>query len=79
MLIEKLVEILAFLIPINMYKQSVINLVGTIPDNVIPSISETQAKGIDAVFIYFRSDDNLYLYDTKLNTEFDLFNMIIPT
>lgn len=45
------------------------------PDNVIPSSSETYGKGIDCVFVYFRLDGNLYAYDTKLKQEFNLFTL----
>jgi hypothetical protein len=45
------------------------------PDNVIPSISNTKDKGKDQVFIYYRSDGDLYLYDVNINREFNLFNL----
>lgn len=61
-----------------MPKQAVINLIGTLPDNTIPNISDMDEGSDDGVFIYFRTNNKLYAYDTKLNTEFDLFNMPLP-
>lgn len=58
-----------------MYKHVILNLIGTIPDKVIPSSSETFDKGIDCVFIYFRNDGSLYAYDTELKQEFNLFEL----
>lgn len=58
-----------------MYKVAKINLVGILPDGVLPSIEETKRKGIDQVSIYFRADGNLYLYDAELEEEFNLFSL----
>jgi len=55
-----------------------VNLIGTMPDGVIPSIEETKDKGKDQVFIYFRNDGNLYLFDAVKDYEFDLFNLPLP-
>lgn len=57
-----------------MYKHAVVNLIGALPDDILPSSSVKDA-GHDYVFIYYRTDGNLYLYDTTLNHEFNLFNL----
>lgn len=61
-----------------MYKHANVNLIGVMPDNVIPSIDETKDKGKDQVFIYFREDGDLYLFDTTLEHEFNLFTLPLP-
>ena len=57
-----------------MPKYAVINLTGTLPDDILPSNIE-QGEDKDMVFIYFRNDGNLYLYDAVKNHEFNLFEL----
>lgn len=61
-----------------MYKHAKINLTGVMPDGIIPNKEVTQDVGLDYVFIYYRTDGNLYLYDTALKREFNLFNLPSP-
>ena len=47
------------------------------PDKVYPN-NTSNSENIDNVYIYYRSDGDLYLYDTSLMHEFNLFNLEIP-
>lgn len=58
-----------------MYRHTSIDLLGTMPDNVYPSAVKLQNEKLDYVFIYFRNDGNLYLYDTLRSTEFNLYTI----
>jgi hypothetical protein len=52
----------------------VIDAVGTMPDGVLPIKPD---PSIDFIYIYYRTDGNLYLFDSRSGHEFDLFNMPI--
>lgn len=56
------------------YKHAVVNLSGIMPDGVLPKPNLGKFDE-DKVHIYYRSNGNLYLFDSTLNTEFNLFNL----
>ena len=56
------------------YKHAVINLTGVLPDNVFPTPNDGEDTK-DFVYIYYRNDGQLYLYDTESKHEFNLFNL----
>lgn len=55
-----------------MTKVAIVNLIGIMPDGVMPN---NVSDSVDYVFIYYRNDGDLYLYDTVLKYEFNLFNL----
>ena len=57
------------------YQRNLIVITGILPDNALPSISLNDDP--TSVVLYYRNDENLYLYDFNLSQEFDLFNMSI--
>jgi hypothetical protein len=57
-----------------MPKKAIINLIGALPDGVLPSVIN-DISDLDKVYIYYRNDGNLYLYDTALGCEFNLFEL----
>ena len=56
------------------YKHAVVNLTGIMPDGVLPKPNLGKSN-MDKVHIYYRSDGNLYLYDSTLGLEFNLFDL----
>lgn len=57
-----------------MAKRIVVNLTGVLPDGVLPSV-KSDTDDLDKVYIYYRTDGDLYLYDTILKHEFNLFKL----
>lgn len=56
------------------FRTAIINIIGNLPDNV----EVKKVNGDDeSVSIYFRNNDQLYLYDAKLDCEFNLFNLYL--
>jgi hypothetical protein len=58
-------------------KHAVVNLIGVMPDGVIPNQKESADVGLDIVYIYYREDGDLYLYDTTSKKEFNIFKLPI--
>lgn len=56
------------------YKHAIVNLSGIMPDGVLPKPNLGEYNE-DRVHIYYRSDGTLYLYDSTLDKEFNLFNL----
>ena len=58
-------------------KHAVVNLIGVMPDGVIPNQKESVDSGLDIVYIFYREDGDLHLYDTASKKEFNLFKLPI--
>jgi len=56
------------------YRHAVVNLTGFLPDDVLPKPNLGEFD-MDKVYIYYRSNGDLYLYDSTLDKEFNLFNL----
>lgn len=57
------------------FPRKVVSITGVLPDDTLPKTSSNTDP--TSVFLYYRTDGNLYLYDLRLKQEFDLFNMPI--
>jgi hypothetical protein len=55
-------------------KIAIVNLVGVMPDGVTPD-KAPDCENCNPVFIYYRTDGDLYLYDSILDWEFNLFKL----
>lgn len=56
------------------YRHAVVNLTGILPDNILPKPNLGKSD-MDKVHIYYRSNGDLYLYDSTLDREFNLFDL----
>ena len=55
------------------YPRNVITITGIMPDNVFPIASSNTDP--TSVYLYYRTDGKLYLYDLVTLLEYDIFDM----
>ena len=58
--------------------KKVISIIGVMPDGVFP-VKPVENGELDFVSLYYRTDGNLYLFDSSNGFEHNLFNMPIPS